>query len=425
MDNPPAAEASALQELYDVRNEAASMGNAAAFDINERLNALRERGPVLKGALRDLLGMEARSPYEVQRDTYTALSFRACERALRENETFTSFAYNEMPGVRGMGTIILNKIGDDHRRFRATAQPMFIKPKAMTWWRPNWIDATVAALLDRIEGGERADLNLDLCAPLPLQVVTRAVGLRGDDALTFRQHLLKSLGNHRAAPEDQRHSQAEVLRMLREVITARRAAPGEDVISGLIAADFETETGAVRKLADDEVLGFCRHLLLAGGGTTWRQLGITIHAMLSHPGVWQACRRERPRIADAVEEAARWNITGPVFPRLVLEETELEGVRIPAGSRMDVCLGAGNRDPSRWDNPDDFDIFRPRQTHLGFGYGPHLCLGQHVARQTMIVAIDGLMERFPDIRLDPDAPAPELTGGLEQRGMSAIPVLLR
>ena len=334
-------------------------------------------------------------------------------------------AYNEMPGVRGMGTIILNKIGDDHRRFRATAQPMFIKPKAMTWWRPNWIDATVAALLDRIEGGERADLNLDLCAPLPLQVVTRAVGLRGDDALTFRQHLLKSLGNHRAAPEDQRHSQAEVLRMLREVITARRAAPGEDVISGLIAADFETETGAVRKLADDEVLGFCRHLLLAGGGTTWRQLGITIHAMLSHPGVWEACRNERPRIADAVEEAARWNITGPVFPRLVLEETELEGVRIPAGSRMDVCLGAGNRDPSRWDNPDDFDIFRPRQTHLGFGYGPHLCLGQHVARQTMIVAIDGLMERFPDIRLDPDAPAPELTGGLEQRGMSAIPVLLR
>lgn len=411
------------RQLFDVRHEAAKMGNEAAFDFNDALNDLRERGPVLAGSLRKLLGLDGGLPYAIDRPTYTALTFQACERALRENETFTSFAYNDLPSTKAMGPIILNRIGDDHRRFKATAQPMFIKPATMNWWRPNWIDDTVQALLDRIAGLSRVDLNAELCARLPLLVVSRGVGLRGEDALTFREHLVKSGARHVTAAERE-VSANEVQRMLGELITARRAQPGDDVVSGLIAADFETADGAIRKLQDDEVLGFSRHLLLAGGGTTWRQLGITIHALLSHDGAWAACREDRALVPDAVEEAARWNITGPVFPRLVLEDTDLEGVRIPAYSRVDVCLGAGNRDPVRWDNPDVFDIRRKRQTHLGFGLGPHLCLGQHVARQMMIVTINGLLDRFPDMSLDPAAPPPQLTGGLEQRGMSAIPVVL-
>ena len=279
-------------------------------------------------------------------------------------------------------------------------------------------------MLTQIASLDRADLNSELCARLPLHVVSRGVGLRSEDALTFRAHLVKSMAGHGGTPEDQKAAATTVQQMLRDVVAARRIEPGDDVVSGLIGADFVTDEGT-RKLNDEEVMGFSRHLLLAGGGTTWRQLGIAIHALLSHYPFWEACRADRTLVADAVEEAVRWNATGPVFPRLLLADTELEGVAIPAGSRVDVCLGAGNRDPERWDDPDSFDIFRKRQAHLGYGMGPHLCVGQHVARQMMIAAIDGLLDRFPQMRLDPDAPPQRLTGGLEQRGMSAIPVMLR
>ncbi|TVV76744.1 cytochrome P450 [Sphingomonas solaris] len=411
--------------LFDVASEARAMGNSVPFDLAEALNGLRTRGPVLAGGVRDLLGLDVRSPYEHPLPTFTALSFAACDRAFRENERFTSYAYNDMAGMRQMGSILLNKIGDEHRRLRAATQSMFLKPASMNWWRPNWIDETVEGLLDRIGHLDRTDLNMTLCARLPLHVVSRGVGLRGEDALTFRDHLLKSMGSHGASPEEKRHSAAETGRMLRELVAARRATPGEDVVSGLLAADFRTADGTVRKLDDDEVLGFSRHLLLAGGGTSWRQLGIAIHALLAERRFWEACLADRALVADAIEESMRWNATGPVFPRLVLEDTELEGVAIPANSRVDVCLGAANRDPARWDDPDRFDIFRRKRAHLGFGLGPHLCLGQHVARQMMSVAINGLLDRFPAMRLDPDAPPQQLTGGLEQRGMSAIPVVLR
>lgn len=424
MDTMLTAQDERYDELFDVTTEAANMGNVADFDTNAAMNALRERGPVLAGSLRDLLGMAGRNQYEVERATFTALSFKACEAVFRQNELFTSFAYNDIPGFRNMGPIMLNRIGVDHREFRATGRSMFLKPAATNWWRPNWIDDTVAALLDHIETLDRVDLNSDLCARLPLHVVSRGVGLRGEDALVFRDHLLKSLGNHRAQAAQKRHSATEVERMLGEVIAARRTEPGGDVVSGLIGAEFHAAEGT-RKLDDDEVKGFCRHLLLAGGGTTWRQLGVTIHALLDHYSFWEACRDDRGLVADAVEESVRWNATGPSFPRLVIEDTELEGVAIPAWSRIDVCLGAGNRDPERWENADDFDIFRKKRAHLGFGYGPHLCFGQHVARAMMTGAINGLLDRFPGMRLDPDAPRPQLTGGLEQRGMSAIPVIVR
>jgi cytochrome P450 len=91
---------------------------------------------------------------------------------------------------------------------------------------------------------------------------------------------------------------------------------------------------------------------------------------------------------------------------------------------VDLCVGSANRDPARWDHPDVYDPFRQYQPHLGFGRGPHQCLGINVAKQEMISAINALMDRFPQMQLDPDAPTPTLLGGLEQRGMSAVPVRL-
>ena len=323
-------------ELFDVRREAQGMSNVADTDFNPLMNALRERGPVLKGSLRELLGLGGDSRYDTELPGYTALSFAACDRAFRENLLFSSEVYNDMPAVRKLGHVVLNKVGEPHKRMRAAAQSMFLKPAATGWWRRNWIDDAVKGLVDRLEGRDRADLNIDLCARLPLQVVSCGVGLAGEEALIFREQLLKSIGNHEATPAERAEAAKAVDATLRGLVLDRRTHPRDDVVSGLARADFKEVDGTVRKLIDDEVLGFARHILLAGGGTTWRQLGITIHALLDQPEYWAAARADRALIYDAIEEAARWNATGPTFPRLVTEDTELEGVFIPANSRIDI-----------------------------------------------------------------------------------------
>jgi cytochrome P450 len=411
-------------ELFDAAKEAAASNNGEVYgDLSPAMDALRDRAPVQKGSLRALLELPQHHIYDQEREHYTLFSFAACDLALRENLIFSSEGYKESPGVRSMGHVILSMVGDEHRRYRATAQPMFIQPRAMSWWKKNWIDEIVDTLLDRLVGRETADLNLELCARLPMHVVTRGIGMSGDNALYFRDHLLRATISRTVSMEDKMHSMAEVGRLLGELIAERRVRPAEDVVSGLIAADFELADGATRKLTDEEIFGFCRLIMLAGGGTTWRQLGITLCALLNH-GFWDQCRQDRSLIPAAIEESARWRPTDPSFMRLVTEDVEVEGVTIPAGARVDMCLGAANRDPTRWDNPDAYDIRRPAQNHLGFAMGPHRCLGMYVAKQEMTSAINGLMDRFPDLRLDPDAAPPQLVGGVEQRGMSAIPVRL-
>lgn len=413
------------KELFDITKEVA--GDKIYGDLTPQMNALRERAPVQKGSLRELLGVPAvHMAYDTPRQHYTLFTFALCDRALRENLLFSSEVYNESPGVKNMGHVILRLTGNEHRCLRAVAQPMFIPPRAADWWKPNWINDAVDALLSRLEGRGSADLNMDLCARLPVNVVTRGIGMKGENALIFREHLEKSTIEARHLdPEVVRHSAGEVSRMLKELITERRAQPADDVISGLAHNDLRLPDGTTRKLTDDEIFSYCRLIMLAGGGTTWRQLGITLHQLLTNFHFWEACREDRNLIPAAIEESARWMPTDPIFARLVMEDVELEGVKIPAGSRVDMCLGAANRDPSRWENPDVYNIYRPFKPHLGFGMGPHRCLGMEVAKQEMIVAINGLMDRFPNLTLDDSAPTPELLGGVEQRGMSSVPVRLK
>ena len=186
-----------------------------------------------------------------------------------------------------------------------------------------------------------------------------------------------------------------------------------------------TGTLRIATPTDREIVINARLVMLAGGGTSWRQFGITLWALLTHRDQLEAVRADRKLVDDAIEESVRWNPTDPVFSRLVAADTELDGLFMPAGAVLEICLGAANRDPARWDNPDLYDLHRPPQGHLGFGIGTHLCLGRDVARSEIHVGLNALLDAFPNLRLDPAAPAPYLTGGLEQRGVSAVPVLLR
>ena len=414
------------KELFDLNTQPANTGVDMEKDYTADMNRLRDAGAVQKGTLRALLGVPEMPYMQDSREGYTFFSYRACEIGFRENLTFSSEGYNENGGVRTVGKTILSMVGKEHKRLRSAAQPLFKRPKVLDWWNKRWIDETVDVLLDRLLDRETADLNTELCARLPMATVTRAIGLEGEDVIEFRYQLDRAtFGAARLKPEEAAESRAIVDKTLRDLIADNSRNPGDNLIAGLIAAEIvDEDTGDKRPLTEDEIFGYCKLAIFAGGGTTWRQLAITIDALMNHYHFWEACVKERKLLDQAVEESLRWRATDPVFPRLCTQDTEVEGVLVPAGTRVHLCLGAANHDPAVFKNPEDYDIFRDKSHQMGFGFGPHRCLGMDVARQEMIVAISGLMDRFPNMKIDPDKPKPAYRG-LDHRGMSAVTVRLK
>ncbi|MEO6091872.1 MAG: cytochrome P450 [Novosphingobium sp.] len=379
-----------------------------------------------KGFLRELLELPPfhRHKGALDRQGYSCLGFDICEAAFRDNVNLSNNVYHLLDGPGAEPTMsILEMDNPEHHAFRRAVQSLFIRPRAQTWWREHFIDDLVERLIQNLHGQRRAELNMQLCARVPVHTITRAVGLDGEDALTFRNAVVRSQGGL-LGPAAQIEGHATVNRMLMEQIVKRREEPDEDIISWLLAAEIDPPGEARRHLTDKEIAVLARLILLAGGGTSWRQLGIVLHALLSDRAQLDAVIADRGLVEPAIEESLRWNPTNPMFSRLVVNDIEFGNLRFPRGAIVDICLGGANRDPDRWDNPDVFDLNRPFQQHLGTGIGAHMCLGRFVAQAEIAVAMNRLFDHFPRLRLDPDQPAPFVTGGLEQRGVSALPVLL-
>jgi cytochrome P450 len=301
---------------------------------------------------------------------------------------------------------MLSMGGAEHRRYRALVQPSFSPTKA-SWWIQNWIDKTVHALIDSFEAAGRAELNVEFCAAIPVLTITGSFGVPVSQALDIRASLSK--------PE-------VIVEILAPIVAARRKEPKDDLISVLVEAEITDEAGQTHQLTDAEIYSFSLLLLAAGSGTTWKQMGITLAALVQRPELLESVRSDRTLLRPAIEESLRWEPTDPMFSRWVTQDTELVGTPLPKGSVIHVCLGAANRDPQRWERPDEYDPSRPMKPTLAFGNGPHVCLGQHVARAEMTIAIGALLDRLPNLRLDPDALPPEYIGFYE-RGATAIPVV--
>jgi cytochrome P450 len=339
-----------------------------------------------------------------------------------DNKLYSSGLYHEMPRtVERFGHTVLSMVGDEHARHRAAVLPMMLHQRAIDWWKGMWIEQLVDTLVSDFAGEGRAELNQQLCARLPMHTVTNALGLTSGEALDFRDNLIRSM-SPAVAEDEQLRCAGLASDMVLRVIRDRRAEPRDDLISKMIAASFTDENGQPSQLGDEQILSLSRLLLLAGGGTTHRQLGITLLALLTNRDQLEDVRADRSLVGAAIQESLRWNANDPLFFRLATADGEIEGEEIPAGTIVDVCLGAANRDPRRWDNPDAYDIHRPQKRHLGFAAGPHSCLGRLVAEAEMGIAINALLDRLPNLRLDPDYDRPRIVGGIEARGVDHLRV---
>lgn len=403
-----------LRQLFDLRSSYNQWaGGGYEDDPYPVWHRLREEGPVVPGILHELTGSKDTMffhglPYP-DRPHFTLFDYETCFAAHRNPDVFASSAepVDLDEGPLGLTNSMLSMDGAQHKRYRALVQPSFVSSNGK-WWTDNWIADTVDMLIDGFAAEGRAELNVDFCAAIPVLTITGSFGVPIEQALEIRAAL---------ATDPQR-----VVDLLKPIVAARREEPKDDLISVLVQAEITDEVGATQRLTDREIDSFILLLLGAGSGTTWKQMGTTLTALLQRPDTLDAVRTDRSLLRPAIEESVRWMPTDPMFSRWVVSDTELGGVELPAGSVVHMNIGAANRDPHRWDRPDEYDISRKMRPNLGFGQGSHICLGMHVARAEMAVAIGALLDRLPNLRLDPDAEAPRFVG-MYERGATAIPVL--
>ncbi len=402
-----------IRELFDLRRRGGGSYGLYQDDPYPAWHRLRETGPVHEGVVHELIGFEGPASFHglphPELRHFSLFDWDSCDQAYRDEAIFRSAPIDSGPGV-GIAASMLGMNGQQHRRYRSLVQPSFIPAKAK-WWIENWIHETVHGLIDGFIADGKAELNVDFDAAIPILTITGSFGLSVDQALDVRSSLEGGYGAAQRLTE-----------YLTPIVASRREQPEDDLISVLCQAEVEDEDHNRHRLSDEEILVFSNLLLAAGSGTTWKQLGITLTALLTTPGALDAVRGERSLLRPAVEESLRWSPTDPMFSRWVAQDVTLGGVAIPRTSVVHISIGAANRDPARWDGADEYDITRPLQTSLGFGSGPHVCIGQHVARAEMLTAIGALIDRLPNLRLDPDAEQPRIIG-LYERGPTEINVV--
>jgi len=181
-------------------------------------------------------------------------------------------------------------------------------------------------------------------------------------------------------------------------VAERRASDSPDLISVLARAEQDGE-----RLTDDEIFAFLRLMLPAGAETTYRSSSNLLFGLLGDPAQYEAVCNDRSLLPQAIEEGIRWEPPLLIIMRSAAQDTEVCGVPVPKDSSIVCNIGAANHDESRWPDPERFDIFRARKPHIGFASGPHMCLGMHLARMETTVVLNAVMDRLPNLRLDPDA----------------------
>jgi cytochrome P450 len=385
------------------------LGIGVVRDPHRRVAEMRAECPVQHGSLSGRFGVVGPDNYFVPEDQHRlVLGFLAVEEGFRDPATFSNAYY--VPSLRDViGRTILEMDPPEHQRYRALIQGAFTK-KEMVRWEEGFVRDIVDAQLDRLAPLGRGDLAADFAFGYPIRVTAVAAGLPVEDVDAFYEQA--ALLTNVAAPEDGRRRASEELgAMVQALVDERRREPRDDLISILVQAELrDPDGGPPARLRDEEIVAFLRLLVPAGAQTTYRTLANLLFGLLTHPDQLAAVQADPSLIPQAVEEGLRWEPPIMSFGRAVTRDTTIAGQPIPAGSTVNLCVSAANRDPSRWDRPDEFDIFRPTLAHMAFGQGNHICLGIHFARMELRVALERVLARLPGLALDPAEPDVHISG---------------
>ena len=365
---------------------------------------LRDAGPVI------------RSP----RGWYMLVSSEAAEFALKHPGLFSSKRAFDMAGSP-LAMVPIAFDPPEHTRYRRVLQPFF-SPRGIASWLPM-VHSLAGELIDGFAASGECDLVADLAVPLPAQVFLTLFGLPLEDRdrlNAWKDALVNNFAVPGGEPPRERAMRmgAELYGYLVGHIAKRRQDGGTGDLLGQLLADASAE-----RLSDDELLGLSFLFVLAGLETVTSSLSTAFAELAAHPALRRQLVADPAVIPAAVEELVRYD--GPVVfvPRIATQDVDVAGQTIPAGSYVMIMIGAAGRDPAEHPDPDTID-FQRQELSFAFGGGPHRCLGSHLARMEMRVALEEWHRRIPDYALAPGA-APRVTWPAGVVGFDSLPLVFQ
>ncbi len=361
------------------------------------------------------------------RPTFAVFQYQDVMNVLKDATNYTSGFILEGMGKVWDGLMILGMDGAAHRQVRNLLQPSFM-PENVNKWRPNIERVVREDFLLPIVKNKQADL-MEMGLHFPVRVMYALVGFPEDNPDEYKQYAawaLSMLGANqldKSKAEEGRKIAAVAVKSLYDALMVqvkkRRAegAKGDDLITRLMNAEYEGH-----KLDDHEVATFARSLLPAAGETTTRTFSAAMTFLLTVPGLLDRVRNDRSLVTKLIDEAVRYEPSSTFKVRETAADVDIGGVKIPKGSFVQCMVASANRDETVFENPDTFDIDRRQKPSFGFGFGPHMCIGQFVAKLELLCAINGILDLFPNVRLDPSKPAPKIAGA-HLRGARSVHVI--
>jgi cytochrome P450 len=363
---------------------------------------LRDAGPVL------------RTP----RGAYMIISSEAAEFALRNPGLFSSKRAFDMAGSP-LAMVPIAFDPPEHTRYRRVLQPFF-SPRGTASWLPM-VRALAGELIDGFAARGGCDLVAELAVPLPAQVFLALFGLPLEDRdrlIAWKEALVSNFGMPGREPPRERAARmgAELYGYLVDQIAKRRRSGGTGDLLGLLLADTSDE-----RLTDDELLGLSFLFVLAGLETVTSALSTSFAALAANQALRRRIVADPAVIPAAVEELLRYD--GPVVfvPRIATRDVDVAGHAIPAGSYVMIMIATASRDPDEHPDPDTID-FRRAERSLAFGGGPHRCLGSHLARMEMRVALEEWHRRIPEYAVAPGV-TPRVTWPAGVVGIDSLPLV--
>jgi cytochrome P450 len=314
--------------------------------------------------------------------------------------------------------VVLNKDGEDHLRLRRIIAAAFT-PRRAERWKPV-IERIANELIDDLEEvGPPADLVAGYCFALPVRIICRMLGVPERDALRFRVWSNAFAAGARMTPEEVAAAVGAFLGYMSELIAAKRAEPGEDLIDDLIAA----RDGADR-LTEQELLTLATGLIAAGNETTATALSRAVVELLGEDRrLWKQLLDDPSQVPAAVDELLRYTgLSNSTLLRIAVDDVELPSGTVRTGQVVAIPSNGALRDPEAYPDPDTIRFDRDAPPTLIFGGGPHYCLGAHLAKAELTVGLSVLLRRLPTLRMTVDREELEFSGGEIVDSMIALPV---
>jgi cytochrome P450 len=365
---------------------------------------------------------EAPLYYNEQHDFFALSRYDDVERSLADRETFISGkgailelikADIEMPP----GVVIFED-PPTHTIYRKLLSRMFT-PKKVAALEPKMREFCVRCL-DPLVGTDRFDVIAELGAQMPMRVIGMLLGIPEDDQDSIREQSDAVLRTKAGEPMKVSQDNFVTGAAFEEYIDWRVDHPSDDIMTELLNVEFEDQFGTMRHLTRQELLTYLNVVAGAGNETTTRLIGWTAKVLADHPDQRRQIHDDRSLIPVAIEEILRFEPPAPHVGRCSSVDVELHGETVPAGSAVLMLVGSANRDDAKYGNGDEFDIHRTTTGHLTFGYGAHFCLGASLARLEGRVALDELLNHFPE--WDVDMAGAKLAPTSTVRGWETLPL---